>query len=1106
MILDTRYGQMSAPDEKDDLLIRFLIQYGEWAWQEVMFISENLRDNAQVADVGAFLGTFGIGLSMLRTVSNICFVEPNQMVLPHLRSNTAANCRSTHAVVEAALWPESEEVKEGYYSPGNIGSFSFAGQTEHPSASIIGSRPPSVLSLSNLVAEYGPFDLIKLDIEKMEERVLFPCLSQLVEAGTMLWVEALEAPGTLALAEALSQAGYNVHYFAFNSFNSRNYAKNATPIFPIAYEAGLLATTGAAPMISHELSVQGAMLRTIRNREDLKRALWLTPRWGMPEWKGKDATELAALAGRYLHGDKYASFLDGQPPPQQKGPASQTDNDSKEEQPREIDLLRGDIGAMNLQISEFSQVLLKSNQNAESVAKQLKSLAAQLMERDQTALAGPAAIAQRDRRISELNDAASRANERATSLAKQVETFAAQAAERDIKLTELTKDSLKGNGVIQALGEKIHALTIEFTRRVEIAEAETGELQAKLSGCENRIAGLQGDLCDRDARIASMAQELTAAREKIDEYSRTLSVRESRSLIGILKYLRKKTRAIRYPLMGKRIDNGRHGDNKAGAHATRSQPFAGLLRGLRMKTRPFRYAVMRKQLPPTASPLQPIPGKSAGTNHLPLVDTLISLRRKTRPIRYFLMNKQIPPKVVRPPHILETTGKATSDAKRGLIESASSPRVIAATWMQKPGQATVGRSEILNALTADGGGRPAGLAVSLSHDDYTSVPGGIQVCVGDEEMAFRRAGWAYLHAHPTQPLPMLADVSPAEKFLVTLTMNGRRIGRARMIDLISVVRDVRQRGTNCWSIVWHLLGYAPEHVAILAQCCAPEQRIVCIHDFFTLCPNWQLLRNGATFCHAPPITSAACKICCYGSERQSHVPRIEALFAATNPIVMAPSQFAMDFWTHHGKLAHTRKIVSPNCRVVLDTPVTPNKAGPHDAPLRVAYLGAPQYFKGWTVYARLARQLTSDPRYSFFQLGVSDRALPEEIKNVTVRVSQADRDAMVKAITDHGIDAVILWSMSASETFCIAAHEALAAGAFVVTRPDAGNIWHAVSAIAPGQGIALPDEDALLNLFSSGKILSLAAAANRKRGKLHPHGHSASFVLSKSTHPEGFNA
>ena len=59
-----------------------------------------------------------------------------------------------------------------------------------------------------------------------------------------------------------------------------------------------------------ELLDAGCILKRVRDVDELKAALWRTPRWGMTEWQGAASTqELAALMGRSLLGEAYDDYL-----------------------------------------------------------------------------------------------------------------------------------------------------------------------------------------------------------------------------------------------------------------------------------------------------------------------------------------------------------------------------------------------------------------------------------------------------------------------------------------------------------------------------------------------------------------------------------------------------------------------------------------------------------------------------------------------------------------------------------------------------------------------------------------------------------------------------
>ena len=103
---------------------------------------------------------------------------------------------------------------------------------------------------------------------------------------------------------------YFVTYFAFSSFRRSNY-KNAEGglIFPMVYEAALIGTTSAITPHSPEIAHEECILKECRTFEDLRSAMWLTPRWTTPELTELTRVELIAELGRRYLGQDYATYL-----------------------------------------------------------------------------------------------------------------------------------------------------------------------------------------------------------------------------------------------------------------------------------------------------------------------------------------------------------------------------------------------------------------------------------------------------------------------------------------------------------------------------------------------------------------------------------------------------------------------------------------------------------------------------------------------------------------------------------------------------------------------------------------------------------------------------
>lgn len=375
--------------------------------------------------------------------------------------------------------------------------------------------------------------------------------------------------------------------------------------------------------------------------------------------------------------------------------------------------------------------------------------------------------------------------------------------------------------------------------------------------------------------------------------------------------------------------------------------------------------------------------------------------------------------------------------------------------------------------------------LSLSHDQYTSVVGGVQSVVAAEEDALRAEGWVYIHLSPAHPLPMLADPQSAGDSFLVLTLNGRREGVVRESDLLAVLE---QSGLSPHFVVHHARGFSAATILRLAQACRDSRPGWWVHDLFSVCTNPFLLRNDTTFCAAPPAESSACMVCTYGDVRQGHVADMRSIFAELDPVVLAPSVTVLDFWRSRVDFAHSEARVVPPASITFQGPPGARTPGP----VRIAHLGAPARHKGWPVFASLVERFRDDSRYEFFVLGASEPPV-QGVRHVHVQVTPDDPDAMVRAVAEHDIDVAIIWP-ACFESFSFVVLEAIAGGAFVVARREAGNVWPAVRALGEDRGIGLPSEIQLQALLLGDRLTELAARP-RPRGTLHRASGTAEFLL-----------
>jgi hypothetical protein len=199
----------------------------------------------------------------------------------------------------------------------------------------------------------------------------------------------------------------------------------------------------------------------------------------------------------------------------------------------------------------------------------------------------------------------------------------------------------------------------------------------------------------------------------------------------------------------------------------------------------------------------------------------------------------------------------------------------------------------------------------------------------------------------------------------------------------------------------------------------------------------------------------------FSAERRRHELRVAAFFQALDVNVLCPSDAAKDFWTKKSDLRAASIRTVPH--MTLSWLPRETLASPRMGRMTVAFLGMASAYKGWPVFERLTRSHADVARFVFFGI---DRPPAGLFDHVPVHVTAADPDAMIAAVARENVDLVLHWP-SCFETFSISTHEALAAGAYIVTHPASGNVAATVRTLE--RGTVLQDAADLSAFFRDGR-------------------------------------
>jgi hypothetical protein len=363
--------------------------------------------------------------------------------------------------------------------------------------------------------------------------------------------------------------------------------------------------------------------------------------------------------------------------------------------------------------------------------------------------------------------------------------------------------------------------------------------------------------------------------------------------------------------------------------------------------------------------------------------------------------------------------------------------------------------------------------LAISHDDYRRGVAGTQKVLQQEQALLAARKISYIQIHPASLQPAIQFFHG--DFLMGLYVDSQYLGalawrQVRKILLALADRGVTFRATHLHHLLGFRLGLVEE---ILHSVNAPKRFF--LHDFHSVCQQFNLMKNGTEFCGGPPLGSPTCRDCAHGPGRPAHFLGYRALLNRWNPEVVAPSTVARDLW------GGAYSALAKNVRIVphqVGTPASTNCKPPelNQPRLRVAYVGYQLPIKGWAEWKLVAKALPRE-KYELFVIGQCFESLPD-VHYIPVSFISDGSDAMLRALRELHIHLAFLWSL-VPETYSFTLFESLAAGCFVLTNPRSGNI--AAQVERERAGLVAKDLPQLLEFLTDANQVRAQLAAFQTR-------------------------
>jgi len=360
--------------------------------------------------------------------------------------------------------------------------------------------------------------------------------------------------------------------------------------------------------------------------------------------------------------------------------------------------------------------------------------------------------------------------------------------------------------------------------------------------------------------------------------------------------------------------------------------------------------------------------------------------------------------------------------------------------------------------------------ISFSHSNYLISLGGTEKVLHEEQAEFEKRGISYVQVH--------ACLSRDEGWwkespdqLVGVNVDSMSVGNYTLIQLTSVFHLLQEtHAAHPIALhIHHLMNLSVTGLKHLLDTLQIQKTRVFLHDYYTICPQFNLLRNDRFYCHVD------CKDCASKQFRTEHFSVMKRFFEDIEAEFVAPSQIAADIWQKSFP-EHAEKIRLVPHQICLNRNAGSLHSNIESSNFRpkIAYLGYEQVNKGKETWSAMVLNENLKGKYNFFHLGAVGLKLPG-VTFVPVSFLEKGPNAMVNALRKNQIDIAFLWSIW-PETYSFTLYEAFAANCFVITNKISGNIM--IQVRNTERGVVCADKSELFRLLNDEDMV---------KGMLHNH-------------------
>ena len=236
-----RHG-LICHEEQDNTIGASLRTYGEWAEEEIYFLSAFIDAGAVILDMGANVGTHALAFSRFAGARGLVIAidaqeRMHELLVLNVALNAVENVRCIRAIVgrETGLRFVPAECHQARTNFGAVSYLDSSAKSDRSS----GLVPLSMITVDDLLLQ--GCDLMKIDVEGMELDVLLGAVETIARYRPPIYFEQAREERFAQTFEFFERFQYSLFWHVSDPFNRNNLRRRSENIFGGTREINVVA-------------------------------------------------------------------------------------------------------------------------------------------------------------------------------------------------------------------------------------------------------------------------------------------------------------------------------------------------------------------------------------------------------------------------------------------------------------------------------------------------------------------------------------------------------------------------------------------------------------------------------------------------------------------------------------------------------------------------------------------------------------------------------------------------------------------------------------------------------------------------------------------------